>query len=276
MEQADTNRLVIDHRGTLPKADSAPEPYRKQRGGQKCGARLFLSDEDKETFAELVYQFRKHHSGWGWQRILDEANNEMPAHKQRNGMPPTPSQIPWLPPLLDKIGNRPSAPAYMQPVVEVVEAPKVETPAVGMEDAMINMMASMMKQFMPALMQNPETQKKLQAAMLSPETSQPVQASPQPQKKKVVVVGLLSVQTQETQKDFGRVFNFKFIDANVPSQQIKESAREADIAIIMTKFVSHSTQSALRQHPGFTFCNGNSSALKNLLEDKLTRMRAGQ
>jgi hypothetical protein len=166
----------------------------------------------------------------------------------------------------------------MQPVVEVVEAPKVEAaPAVGMEDAMINMMASMMKQFMPALMQNPETQKKLQAAMLSPGVSQPIeQASPQPQKKKVVVVGLLAIQTQETQRDFGRVFNFKFIDANTPSQQIKESARDADIAIIMTKFTSHSTQSVLRQHPGFTFCNGNSSALKNLLEDKLTRMKAGQ
>jgi len=198
LEEADTGRVVIDHRGTLPKAEESYEISKKQRGGQSGSNKLFLNDEDKEHFTELVYQFRLHHSGWGWQRILDEANMEMPAHKRREHMPSTPSQIPWLPSLLDKVGNRPSAPAYMQPVVEVVEAPKVEAaPVVGMEDAMINMMASMMKQFMPALMQNPETQKKLQAAMMSPGAVSPQIEQLKPQRKKVVVVGLLEIQTKE-------------------------------------------------------------------------------
>ena len=275
MSLAETGRVVIDHRNTFPKAEEEPAPIpHKQKGAKKGSSRLALSDEDKEHFAELVYQFRLHHSGWGWQRILDEANMEMPAHKRREHMPPSPSQLPWLPPLLDKIGSRPPAPIQTLPE-PVVEAPKVESPTIGMEDAMINMMANMMKQFMPALMQNPETQKKLQTAMMSSGAA-PVQEQPKPFRRKVLVVGLLPIQTQETQRDFGRVFDFKFITSNTPSQQIKDASKNADIAIIMTQFVSHSTQAALRQHPGFEYCNGNSTALKMLLEEKVSGVKVGQ
>jgi hypothetical protein len=276
MSLAETGRVVIDHRNTFPKSEEAPEPTpQKQRGTKKGSTRLSLSDEDKEHFAELVYQFRLHHSGWGWQRILDEANMEMPAHKRREHMPPSPSQLPWLPALLDKIGSRPPAPVQTIPE-PVVEAPKVESPTMGMEDAMISMMANMMKQFMPALMQNPETQKKLQTAMMSSGAA-PVQVEqPKQYRRKVLVVGLLPIQTQETQRDFGRVFDFKFITSNTPSQQIKDASKNADIAIIMTQFVSHSTQAALRQHPGFEYCNGNSTALKMLLEEKVSGVKVGQ
>ena len=124
-------------------------------------------------------------------------------------------------------------------------------------------------------MQNPETQKKLQTAMMSSGAA-PVQEQPKPFRRKVLVVGLLPIQTQETQRDFGRVFDFKFITSNTPSQQIKDASKNADIAIIMTQFVSHSTQAALRQHPGFEYCNGNSTALKMLLEEKVSGVKVGQ
>jgi len=72
------------------------------------------------------------------------------------------------------------------------------------------------------------------------------------------------------------VFDFKFIGSNTPNQQIRDSTKNADIAIAMTQFISHPTQAALRGHPGFTFCNGSSSALKVILEEKVARIKAGQ
>lgn len=276
LEAADLNRAVIDHRKTLPKVEDTPEIEQK-RSYKTSNNKLFLSDEDKEHFAELVYQFRLHHSGWGWQRILNEANKEMPAHKQRHKMPPTPSQIPWLPPLLDKIGSRLPVSYTPEPEPIVAAPPPVAAPAAGLEDAMITMMANMFKQMMPQVMNNPETQQKLQQAMLSPTGSAPAHVEQRPQRRKVVVVGLLPIQTQETQRDFGRVFDFKFISSsNTPSQQIRDAAKNADIAIIMTQFVSHSTQAALRAHPGFTYCNGNSTALKHLLEEMVSGVKVGQ
>ena len=107
------------------------------------------------------------------------------------------------------------------------------------------------------------------AAMMG--TPQPAKVEP-PARKKVIVVGLLPVQTNDIQKRFGHKFDFKFIGSNTPNQQIRESIKHGDIGILMTRFVSHPTQAAMRDHPGFTFCNGNSTALENLLEEKIVKL----
>ena len=268
LEEADKSKVVIDQRGMLPKAeDRAPEVKERKQYKQQ-GAKLFLSDDDKQYFAEIVYQLRKVNPGWGWQKILDEANSEMPAHKQRANMPPTPSQIPWLPPLLDEIGRRPPV-REPEPVKMPEIAMPTPTPAPTM-DMQAMMMAAFEKVVREQLMAGGMAMPAMNMA-----TPQPAKVEA-PARKKVIVVGLLPVQTNDIQKRFGHIFDFKFIGSNVPNQQIRESIKHGDIGILMTRFVSHPTQAAMRDHPGFTFCNGNSTALENLLQEKVTKLRDGQ
>lgn len=266
LEEADTNKVRIDHRGTLPKADEQTPETKERKQYKQSGSKLFLSDDDKLYFAEIVYQFRKVNPGWGWQKILDEANSEMPAHKQRANMPPTPSQIPWLPPLLDEIGKRP--PEKFIPDPGPVKIPQIATPA---PTPVLDMQAMMLLAMENVIRQNMAAGGGMNMAtmMASVPQSPKVEA---PARKKVIVVGLLPVQTNEIQKRFGHKFDFKFIGSNTPNQQIRDSIKHGDIGILMTRFVSHPTQAAMRDHPGFTFCNGNSTALENLLEEKFAKL----
>jgi len=84
-------------------------------------------------------------------------------------------------------------------------------------------------------------------------------------KPKVLIVGLLPDQGHEIQREFGRHFDFKIFDSNVTADKIKANMPNSDHAILMTKFVSHPTQAAMRGHPGFIFCNGTVAALKDQL-----------
>lgn len=255
IEEADTNRRVIDHRNSLPKADDSVfvKPERKHH---KSSAKTYLSDEDKMYFAEIAYQLRKINPGWGWHKILNEANDEMPVHKRRAKMPPSPSQIPWLIPLFDKISARPPERYIPEPEVAAAPAP---APAMDLQSIVMAAIQNAAQGIVASALQNGNL-----ASV--PGLSNTVQTTEKPKKKKIVVVGLLSVQTQNINKQFGHKFNFKFIGANTPSQQIKDAMKHADVGIIMTQFTPHSAQAAMRSHPGFQFCNGNSTALENLLE----------
>lgn len=268
LEEADTSRVVIDHRGTLPKAEEPIPTAQKQR--KYAEVRVYLHPEEKLQFAEHVYSLRRTNPGWSWQMILEEANKEMPAHKQYPKMVSRPSQLPWLPKLLNEVAKRPP-----EPVAPVVEIPSAPSPVPASPAApTLDMQAMMMEAFKEV------AREQFAARGMSPSAlvGNVVQAPKveEPPKKKVLVVGLLDDVTRETQRDFGRHFNFKFMHANSSAQHIRDNAKNADISIIMTKFVSHSTCAVLRQFPGFTYCNGTASALKNVLEDKLWRMKEGQ
>lgn len=261
---ADKNRRVIDHRGTLPKAeDPVPESKKERKYSE---TRTYWNEEDKRFFAEVAYQLKVANPGWGWQKVLDEANQEMPGHKRRASMPPSKAALSWLSAMLDEVARRP-APA---PEPEPVKVPEIVQPAPA---PVMDMQAMMMAAFEKV------AREQMAGLNMTSLPSAPVVNTKPPEKqerKKVVVVGLLPVQTNEIQKRFGHVFNFKFIGSNTPNQQIRASIEHGDIGILMTRFVSHSTQAAMRDHPGFTFCNGNSTALENLLEEKIVKIKAGQ
>lgn len=293
------SRVIVNHTNLNQPPKSFPPPQTPAgmqyipegvKGHKTSQHKTYWNDEEKHLFAQYVYEIRITNLGMPWRQVMAEANALMPQHKQKSTVPHSASQIPWLPKLLDQISREPKDTRYNEPIIEMSPEPVVQeapqpvvqavTPPSNMNDMMITMMAAMFKQAMPAIMHDPEAQKKLQAAMLGTSEAaavapvQPVKQQPQA-KKKVIVVGLLPVQANEVQKEFGRVFDMKFVGTNVPSQQIRDSAKNADIAICMTKFVSHSTQNTLRGHAGFNFCNGNTTALRIMLQEKLDRM-AGQ
>lgn len=294
LKKADKERPIIDHRGQIPpvmetveKISSAgvqviPEGESLRKNSL---AKTYLKAEEKLFFAEIAYKLRITNAGLGWRQILIDANNEMPAHRRLSNTPASPSQIPWLPPLLDQVAKQQresfisEQKAESEIVTEVIPeiAPEIApaAPALNMEKLLAGMLANALQS--GNIMQSPTFQKELMNALL-PQTIQQVTKPSNDNvavdyRPKVIVVGLLPVQTNEVQAEYGKVFNLRFFNSNVPSQQIKESAKHCTFAILMTKFTSHSTAAALRAHPGFIFCNGNSSALKQILQEKLTQLK---
>lgn len=266
LEEADKSKVVIDNRSTLPKAEAPAPEYKKER--KHSETKTYWNDEDKDFFAEITYQLKMCNPGWGWQKILDEANMEMPGHKRRPKMPPSVSQILWLGAMLDKIARRPAPQREPEPV----KIPEIAVPAPAPVPTM-DMQALMMAAMEKVIRENMAAGGGMNmTAMMSPQPTK-VEA---PARKKVIVVGLLPIQTNDIQKRFGHKFDFKFIGSNTPNQQIRDSMKNADIGILMTRFVSHPTQAALRDHlrvhQDFSFCNGNSTALENLLEEKAAKL----
>lgn len=268
LEEEDRRRVVIDQRGILPKPpEEIPEPKRERKHAE---SRMFWNDEEKLLFAEIVYQLKIAKPGWGWPRILDIANKEMPGHRQKAKMPPSPSQIAWLPPLLDEISKRPPEKYVPDPEFETSTVVTAPAPNMDLQELMKMAFQNAAKDLLLSATQGQNINIG-QLTGLIPGAAAETKPQP-PAKKKVVIVGLLSAQTQNIAKRFGHKFNLKFIGANTPSQQIRDAMKHADIGILMTQFVSHSTQAAMRQHPGFNFCNGNSSALEILLEKKAAEL----
>ena len=87
----------------------------------------------------------------------------------------------------------------------------------------------------------------------------------------VTVVGLLPVQANRVQADFGDKVDLKFIRSDTTAQKIAATAESSDYVILMTKFISHEIQSALRKHDGLNYCNGGVSSVGVKLDELLGR-----
>ena len=87
----------------------------------------------------------------------------------------------------------------------------------------------------------------------------------------VTVVGLLPVQANRVQADFGDKVDLKFIRSDTTAQKIAATAESSDYVILMTKFISHEIQSALRKHDGLNYCNGGISSVGVKLDELLGR-----
>lgn len=277
-QKAESARKMLDLRKPLvpPEVTQEKPPALEQKvNGRKNTPRTHLSPDEKMLFAEALYRLRIANAGIGWEQLLVQANQELPGHRQLHATPHSPSQLPWLPPLLSEIAKRLPEPVQSEsfaPIPQIEESK--ETPMADMRDDAANALASLVLQNLPALMKSQKFQNAFANGLA--QTSQPVakqqngvKADTRP---KVMVVGLLSIQTQDIQKEYGKIFDLRFFDQNVPSQQIKESAKSCTIAILMTKFIPHTVQAALRGHPGFAYCNGNQSALKQLLQEKMIQL----
>lgn len=275
-EAEDKARPIIDHRNAMPKTDEPqPEVAKRKRGGSYKGMTQ-LRGQDQRLFAKACWDAR--YNGSDWASALKKANEALPEHKRFKKTSQWPSYYKWLSPLLEEFANeRANAKTCdkQDPVptqtTEVSQPQITAAPTLDFEGLLIGAIVNAAKQVLPQLAQSERFQSEMRAA-LAPSTAQHEKSTITETKvprKKVVVVGLLSVQTNDVQKELGYAYDFRFVGAKTPSQQIKETAKNADIAILMTQFVSHPTQAAIRQHPGFLFCNGNSSALKHLLQEKL-------
>ena len=87
----------------------------------------------------------------------------------------------------------------------------------------------------------------------------------------VTVVGLLPVQANRVQADYGDKMDLKFIRSDATAQKIAATAESSDYVILMTKFISHEIQTTLRKHDGLNYCNGGISSVGIKLDELLGR-----
>lgn len=82
---------------------------------------------------------------------------------------------------------------------------------------------------------------------------------------KITIIGLLPQQANIIRGIYGEALDLRFIETDTPTQKIRCSAESSDQVVLMTKFMSHEIQTALRQMD-LVYCNGGVSSLKLKLD----------
>jgi hypothetical protein len=86
-------------------------------------------------------------------------------------------------------------------------------------------------------------------------------------KPKVLVVGLLPNQAGIVQSEFFEAFDIRFAESDTPTKRLESMAHDCDRVMLMTNFISHSTQDAVKKHPGFERIQGGVSKVKDRLTE---------
>ena len=171
-----------------------------------------------------------------------------------------------------------------QPVLQLADLPGVmhETPApdTGMqslESALIHAVVSTVKPILINILQSPQFAQALRETFKDPApqigsiTKHPVITQALHQEKqtrrKIMILGLQPQQAQEISKEYGNVYDLRIFDNTVTTDRIRSNLSTCERAVIMTKFIGHHIQSAVKGQAGFTYCNGTVSALRDLLRE---------
>jgi len=85
-------------------------------------------------------------------------------------------------------------------------------------------------------------------------------------KPRVLIVGLLPEQKNQITKDWDAFFELRFCEGNNPVI-LNDLARSCEHAVLMSKFCSHVSQTALKNASvTITYCNGGVTDLSRILE----------
>lgn len=265
----------VDSRAKLPVPQANQEQEDEGKKTRGYSKRVFLKDEEKKQFAEMVILIREDQPGAGWPQILQKANEYLPPHRRFERKFTTPSQLPWLPPLLTEVSRdlnqlraKNAAAIQEEETPAPTPAPQVQPvqPQENFEDTLIDLLIGGLRPQIQQISQSEKFKTRLAASLGAP-VPEP-QAAPEPiKKKKILIVGLLPALQHEVERKWSDVYDLKMFDSNVGADQLKANLAFADTAIVMTRFLSHSTVNAARAHPGFKFCNGTISAVHRMLEE---------
>lgn len=79
----------------------------------------------------------------------------------------------------------------------------------------------------------------------------------------ITVIGLKPDQERRIEREF-TALDFSFISSTAYKQTLPMP--DGDSVILMTRFVSHNQQKAVREHPGLVYVNGGLSSLREALK----------
>lgn len=86
---------------------------------------------------------------------------------------------------------------------------------------------------------------------------------------KITIIGLLPQQANAIRDIYGGALDLRFIETDTSTSQIRSTVGSSDQIVLMTKFIPHEIQTALRQHD-LVYCNGGVSSLKLKLDAMLS------
>lgn len=90
-------------------------------------------------------------------------------------------------------------------------------------------------------------------------------AAPRDRKPRVLIVGLIRQQEDDLRHALGDILRLEFSKADAHSE-LEDKARNADLVVLMTKFISHKHQDTVKRvNEHFVFRNGGVSELKRYL-----------
>lgn len=89
-------------------------------------------------------------------------------------------------------------------------------------------------------------------------------------KPSVTIIGLLPRQAEQVAAVYGDEADLKFVSVDMAASRIKATAESTDHVILMTKFMPHEVQAAVRKHEGLTYCNGGVSSVNMKLDQLLS------
>ena len=82
---------------------------------------------------------------------------------------------------------------------------------------------------------------------------------------RVLIVGLQGNQPTDISNEYGEMLDLRFVEATASTNLIRSGSKHADYVVLITKFISHHHQEAVREHPGLIYVNGSTSELKQVL-----------
>lgn len=85
-------------------------------------------------------------------------------------------------------------------------------------------------------------------------------------KPSVTIIGLLPRQAEQVAAAYGEEADLRFLSVDMAASRIRATTESSDHVILMTKFMPHEVQTAVRKHEGLTYCNGGVSSVNLKLE----------
>jgi len=90
----------------------------------------------------------------------------------------------------------------------------------------------------------------------------------------VAIVGLMPWQASKVESNYGKEIDLRFIETDTAPSRASSIAQSSDHVILMTKFIPHGIQNALRGHDGLAFCNGGVSSVNAQLDELLKQQKS--
>lgn len=85
---------------------------------------------------------------------------------------------------------------------------------------------------------------------------------------KITIIGLLPMQANKVKELYADKADLRFISVDTQTSKVQSTAESSSQIILMTKFIPHEIQTALKKHD-LVFCNGGVSSLKVKLDELL-------
>jgi hypothetical protein len=241
-------------------------------------SRIAWTEEEQRQIVEAACDILEKNSFVSFISLLREAQKTaLFPNRIRNIQAIT--TVPWFKPRVERVMKERQSVVKKQeaiPVVVSVNAESVSTDEL-LAEVLKRLLIKPMRNELQSWFESSHVVSRLSSEIVSGlrgcfkqvESTNSVQAKPA--LRKILIVGLLNEQRQVVQKEWNDLLDLKFCEGNNPN--LADLAKKSDVAVIMTKFISHGAQNTIKNTGvQLAWCNGSVSDLGRVLEDLFNKL----